>query len=203
MIGARVTDEVVFWTRKGDGKGAARAVRNRRPDRLRWRKAVRTVTAHTGTLRGIERLRLEEPVREAVIDVDDSILRREVILDARRYNVDLDRGEVLPFRTMGELRQYAFLIGTDLQHLGRYVQLPDDFDNPIDVGGVVVVCRALSTLHRKRAHRLLLEVPDRDGPQRLDRYHHMLEKRAETDSNNAHRWAALGRHLLGDHPLRG
>jgi hypothetical protein len=203
MLGARVTDEVVYWTRRGDERGAARVVRNREPDRFRWRRAVSTLSAATSNLRGMSRLRVEEPVREAVLDVQDGVLRREVVLDARRHNVDFDRGEILPHRTMGDLRQYAFLIGTDLDIAKRYVRMPDDFDAPVDVGGVVVVCRALSQLHRKRAQRLWLEIPDSDGPERLSRHHRLLHTRAERDTGAAHRWAAFGRKVLGDHPLKG
>ena len=203
MLGARVTDEVMYWTRKGEERGAVRVVRNRAPDRFRWRKAVSTLTAATSNLRGMQRVRVEEPVREAVLDVGDQILRREVILDARRYNVDLDRGEVLPHQTMGDLRKYAFLIGTDLNAASRYVRLPDDFDAPVDVGGVVVVCRALSMVHRKRAQRLWLEIPDSDGPERISRQHELMRVRAEREADASQRWAAFGRTLLGDHPLRG
>ena len=153
-VRARVTDAVVFETRRGENKRAMRVVRARRPDRLRWRSAVSVVSAGTGKLRGMDRVRIEEPVREMVLDLDDSVLQREVVLDARRYDVDLDRGEVLPFHSMGDLRRFAFLVGADVGTIMRYVDLPEDFGAPVDTAGCVLVARAMANHHRRRAQRL-------------------------------------------------
>ena len=64
--------------RSGDLKRAVRVVRTRVPERLRWRAAVAGVSEAAAPLRGRERFLIEEPVRELVLDLDDTILRREV-----------------------------------------------------------------------------------------------------------------------------
>src|SRR4051812_9048594 len=99
MSGARVTDEVIYWRMRGELRRAVRVVRVRKPERLRWRAALATVTEAAAPLRGFDRMVVEEPVREIVLDLDDRILRREAVLDARQHGVDLDRGEVLPVRS--------------------------------------------------------------------------------------------------------
>src|SRR5687768_14269646 len=93
--GSRVTDAVDYWQRRAELKPAVHIVRTRVPERFRWRKAVANIAQGLSPLRGRDRMRLEEPVRELVIDLEDTALRREVVLDARRVGVDLDRGEVL------------------------------------------------------------------------------------------------------------
>src|SRR5262245_41429195 len=138
MSGVRVTDEVNFWRTRGELRRAVRIVRTRKPERLRWRAALASVTESAGPLRGLGRARIEEPVRELVLDLDDRILRREAVLDARRHGVDLDRGEILPMRTRWDLKRSAFLIGVDHEILGHYVKLPADFARRIDPAGVVV-----------------------------------------------------------------
>lgn len=199
MLGvrARVTDAVAFEARRGENKRAMRVVRARRPDRLRWRSAVSVVSAGAGRLRGLERLRIEEPVREMVLDLGDDVLKREVVLDARRYDLDLDRGEVLPFHSMGDLRRYAFLVGADMRTIARYVDLPEDFGAPIDTAGCVLVGRAMANHHRRRAQRLWLELPDPDGPRKPMRHEQMMAERAKRDAETAHRWDALAKRLLG------
>ena len=82
--GVRVTDEVSFWQRRGDLRRAVRVVRERTPERLRWRAAVSSVTEQAGGLSGSERVRIEEPVREVVLDLQDKILRREVVIEYKR-----------------------------------------------------------------------------------------------------------------------
>ena len=198
MLGvrARVTDAVAFEARRGENKRAMRVVRARRPDRLRWRSAVSVVNAGAGRLRGLERLRIEEPVREMVLDLDDSVLKREVVLDARRYDVDLDRGEVLPFHSMGDLRRYAFLVGADIRTIMRYVDLPEDFGAPIDTAGCVLVGRAMANHYRRRAQRLWLELPDPDAPRQRMRHEEMMAERATRDAETARRWDAFARRLL-------
>src|SRR5436309_15990298 len=107
--GARVTDEIDFYRRRGQLQNTVRVIRARTPERLRWRAGVACVTQIAGSLRGRERMRIEEPVRELVLDLEDRMLRRETVLDARRSGVDLDRGEVLPRLTRWDLRRNAFL----------------------------------------------------------------------------------------------
>ena len=102
MSGARITDAIEYYGKQGQDRGAVRVVRRRDPDKFRWRRAVAALTAAAGNRRGTDRARLEEPVRELVLDLEDGQLMREIILDARRFRVDLDRGEVLPFRTLGD-----------------------------------------------------------------------------------------------------
>ncbi len=198
MLGvrARVTDAVAFEARRGENKRAMRVVRARRPDRLRWRSAVSVVNAGAGRLRGLDRLRIEEPVREMVLDLSDDVLQREVVLDARRYDVDLDRGEVLPFHSMGDLRRYAFLVGADIRTIMRYVDLPEDFGAPIDTAGCVLVGRAMANHHRRRAQRLWLELPDPDAPRQRMRHEEMMADRAKRDAETARRWDAFARRLL-------
>src|SRR5262245_19127139 len=161
--GARVTDEVNFWRQRGDLRRAVRAVRVHAPERLRWRMALSGVAESAAPLRGLERLHIEEPVRELVLDLEDRVLRREAVPDARRLGMDLDRGEILPLRTRWDLTRTAFLTGVDHELLTRYLRLPTDFGQPIDVAGVVVVSRALSAQHKQRADRLAERVDQREG----------------------------------------
>lgn len=193
--GARVTDEVNFWRKRGDLRRAVRAVRVRTPERLRWRMALADVAESAAPLRGIDRFHVEEPVRELVLDLEDRILRREAVLDARRYGMDLDRGEILPLRTRWDLKRTAFLTGVDHELLGRYVRLPADFGRPIDVAGVVIVSRALSAGHKERADRLAQRVGDRPQSD-LAIHERMMLERAEYERDRARRWAALSKTLV-------
>src|SRR4249920_171352 len=130
--GARVTDEVEFYRRRGQLQNTVRVIRARVPERLRWRAGVAAVTQIAGQLRGRERMRIEEPLREIVLDLEDRILRRESVLDARRAGVDLDRHEVLPTMTRWDLRRNAFLTGVDHMSIAPYVRLPDEYSAQID-----------------------------------------------------------------------
>ena len=201
MEGSRVTDAVGFHSRRGEIRGAVRVVRARIPERFRWRKAVAGVNRVAGGLRGMDRMRIEEPIRELIIDLPDEVLRREVILDARRAGVDLDRGEVLPQLTLADLRRLSFLAGVDVRRFDRHMTLPGDFAAPVDTAACVVVGRALSDHHRKRAHKLWLSVPDPDGPVKLMKHHHYMLERAERDRADAERWSALSAALLNGTPL--
>jgi len=194
--GARVTDAVTFHRHRGELKAAVRIVRFREPERLRWRTAVMGVNASTGTLLGRPRMMVEEPIREIVLDLSDLELRREVVLDARRVGVDLDRGEILPFRTMGDLRRMAFLTQTDLSWVARHVALPTDFEAPVDTAAVALVGRAFAEHHRRRAQRLWLELPDPEGPVRPTLHHELLAERAELDHDLSRRWTALSRAVV-------
>ncbi|MEM6955431.1 MAG: hypothetical protein AAF411_09210 [Myxococcota bacterium] len=196
MSGARVTDAVEYKQRHGKDRDAVRIVRGRRPDRLRWRSAVSKLTASAGRMRGMTRTRVEEPVREVVLDLRDGGLRQEVVIDARRYNVDLDRGEVLPFHTMGDLRRFAFLVGADVRTIQQYVALPEDFMAPVDTAACILVGRAMANHHRRRAQRTWLELPDPDGPARMRQHHRYLAERAGHDSDLASRWQTLADRLL-------
>ena len=195
--GARVTDEVNFWRQRGDLRRAVRAMRVRKPERLRWRMALATMAESAAPLRGFGRLQVEEPVRELVIDLDDRILRREAVLDARRFGVDLDRGEILPVRTRWDLTRTAFLTGVDHALLARYLKLPDDFNRPIDVAGVVIISRAISGTHKQRAERLTQRVGGPTSTDRaLARHEQIMLERAEYERDLARRWAALSKTLV-------
>ena len=194
--GARVTDAVGFHARRGEMRGAVRVVRKRAPEKFRWRKAVMGVNKVAGSLRGLDRMHIEEPVREMVLDLSDFDLKREVVLDARRVGVDLDRGELLPRLTLADLRRLAFLTDCEVQRVGRYTKLPMDFGQPIDTAACVVVGRSLADHHRRRAHKLWLSVPDPDGPEKLRRHHHIMLRRAARENLESSRWAALADGLL-------
>lgn len=193
----RITDVVSYHTQHGEMKGAVRVVRQRPAERFRWRRAVAGVNQVAGSLRGMERLRIEEPVREMVLDLDDTFLRREVILDARKVGVDLDRGELLPHHTLRDLRRLSAEHRVELAHLARYMKLPRALAAEVDTAACVVVGRALAEHHRKKAHRLWLAVPDPDGPEPLRQHHRFMLDRAERDRAEAERWAALATSLLG------
>lgn len=194
MSGARVTDEVSFWRMRGELRRAVRVVRVRKPERLRWRAALATVTEAAAPLRGFERMVIEEPVREIVLDLDDRILRREAVLDARQYGMDLDRGEVLPVRTRWDLKRTAFLTGVDHELLARYLKLPDDYARPVDTAGIVVISRAISRVHKQRADRLAQRVGN--AQDNLARHEHIMLERAEYERDLARRWAALSKALV-------
>lgn len=193
--GARVTDEVEFWKRRGDLRRVVRVVRNRTPERLRWRLALSRVTGLAKGLGGLERLRLVEPVRETVLDLDDRMLRRETVLDARLHGVDLDRGEVLPARTRWDLKRASFLTGVDHEVVGRYVRMPVDFSRPIDTAGVSLVARALAGSHQRRADKLATQLERKTDPS-LERYERVVRQRVDHDRDLARRWAALSRAIL-------
>lgn len=192
-VGGRITDAVNYYQRHGEVRGAVRAVRNRAPERLRWRSAVGALTQAAGVLRGIDRMRVEEPIREVVLDMDDAGLKTEVVLDARRNGVDLDRGEVLPARTMGDVRRFAFLTQVDLRMVHRYLKLPLDFHRRVDVAGVVIVGRAMAHHHKTRAHKMWLDLPDPDGPTVWTPEHRSTNQRAEWDMTLAQRWGAFAK----------
>ncbi|MCA9582109.1 MAG: hypothetical protein KC416_09980 [Myxococcales bacterium] len=182
-----------FYKHRGEMRGAVRAVRARKPERLRWRSAVGSLTQVAGQLRGRDRMRVEEPVREVVLDVTDRNLQTEIVLDARRNGVDLDRGEVLPGRTMGDIRRYAFLTQTDLAIVQKYVKLPIlDFHRRVDTAGVVLVARALSHHRRRRAHRFWLELPDEESGL-VHPYQKEISARAEWEMDQSRRWGAFAK----------
>lgn len=194
--GTRVTDAVSFHARRGELPGAVRVVRHRVPERFRWRHAVAGVNKVASKLRGIDRMRIEEPIRELVLDLSDDNLQREVVLDARRVGVDLDRGEILPHMTLADLRRLSYLAGVDVRRIGRFTKLPNDFEDSIDTAACVVVGRALADHHRARAHKLWLSVPDPDGPSSLRKHHRLMLKNAEGCRLEAERWSALSKALL-------
>ncbi len=196
MDGSRVTDATQFHMRRGELKGAVRIVRQRPPERFRWRDAVSNVSKAAATLRGLDRMRVEEPVRELVLDLADHDLKREVVLDARKFGVDLDRGELLPHLTLADLRRVAYLTGVDALRIGKYTKLPGGFGDPIDTAACVVIGRALGEHHRMRAHKLWLSVPDPDGPTRLMKHHRIMLDRADHERREADRWLALAKSLL-------
>lgn len=189
--GARITDAVTHYRAGGNFRSAVRLVRTREPERLRWRAAVAALLQDASKMDGRARMRVEEPIRELVLALDDVILRREVVLDARLHRVDLDRGEVLPRWTVGDLRRLAFLAQTDLDLLHRYVPLSTDFDAMIDTAAVVLAGRALSNVHRQRAQRHWASLGDlaADGVG-------MQRERALADVTLSQRWSALAKALV-------
>ncbi len=196
MWGARVTDKVESYERRGEGREAVREVRRRDPDIFRWRSAVAKVNAVVGGLRGRDRILLEEPIREMVVDLPDPLLQREVVLDARRYRVDLDRGEILPRRSRGDLTRIAFLAELDLDLVRRYVHLPEDYDAPIDSAGVVVVGRALSKHFRLRMRERARMLAAKGAPPKGTDLRRTIEAMIEHDALDAKRYGALAEALL-------
>lgn len=194
--GARVTDVVEWFTRRGESKTALNIIQARTPERFRWKMAAATLTAQTGRLTGKDRMRVEEPMRELVLDISDPFLQREVVLDARRAGVDLDRGEILPHRTLLDVRRLAFLVGTDLRVVQKHLLLPDYHDATIDTGAVALIGRAYAEAHRKRAQKLWLEIPDSDGPEPIRLHHQYMADRAKHDIDLARRWTAFSRAVL-------
>lgn len=194
--GSRVTDAVDYWKHREDLRKAVAIVRGRAPERFRWRKAVNGVSESIGRLRGRDRLVVEEPVREIVLDLDDAVLRREVVIDARRVGVDLDRGEVLRAHTLSDLERLALEAGTDFRRLARHVRLPTDPGAHVDVAGAIVIARALADHHRTKAQHLMLQVPDPDGPEVVRKHHQIMLERAAVDRAESQRWLGLARALL-------
>jgi hypothetical protein len=197
--GARITDAVAHFRNRGNYRSAVKLVRAKEPERLRWRAAVSGLTLDAGRLRGGDRMRVEEPIRELVLNMSDLILQREVVLDARLHRVDLDRGEILPRWTFGDLRRLSFLAQTDLTLLQRYVTLPAGFDASIDTAAVVLAGRSFANVFRTRAQRLWLTVPDQDGPGPVLEHHKLLLARAEQEVEQSRRWGALAK-TLADRP---
>ena len=189
--GGRITDEVETFKRVGDLRNAVRIVRSRRPERLRWRTAVASMTQEAGQRRGSSRVFIEEPIREIVLDIDDRILRRETVLDARRVGVDLDRGEVLPQHTRWDLKRTAYLVGVDHDAIARYTALPLDFDQPIDTGAVVLVSRSLAHYFAERAEKLSAAQNTAPAYSRQQ----LIADRVQLEREQARRWAALSRAL--------
>lgn len=196
MYGARVTDAVSFYNRRGEVRGAVKVIRLREPERFRWRAAVSNMTQMAGTMRGSDRALIEEPIREIVLDMDDLDLQREVVLDARRNRVDLDRGEVLPTRTLLEMRRLAFLTRADVGLVSRYVRLPDDLGAPIDTAAVVLVGRALADAHLRRAQRLWLQIPDDEGDGAQKLHYRYMQNRADFDAKIASRWTSFAQSMV-------
>jgi hypothetical protein len=189
--GARITDAVGHFRSRGNAKSAIKMLRARQPERLRWRAAIGALTHDAGRLWGGDRMRLEEPIRELVLDLGDGLLQREVVLDARLHRVDLDRGEVLPRWSLADLRRLSFLARTDLELLSRYVRLPNEHEAPIDTAAVVLAGRAFSHVFRQRAQRLWLSVPDQEGPEPKLKHHGFILERADEDAERSRRWGAL------------
>ncbi len=193
--GARITDAVSFHRQRGDIRRAVISVRERLPERLRWRQAVGQMTVVAGQVAGRERMRIEEPIREVVVDLPDVKLKREVVLDARKVGVDFDRGEVLPRWVTADLRRMAYMVGVDLQTVQRWVPISVEFDAPIDTAAFVIVGRTLAEHHRRRAQKLWLQIPDADGPEPMRLHHQYMAERADRDADTSRRWAALAKTL--------
>lgn len=194
--GSRITDAVEYWRRRGELKGAVGIVRGRKPERFRWRRAIGAVSQSASALAGRDRARIEEPIREVVLDLDDDVLKREIVIDARRWNVDLDRGEVLKRRTIADVQRLGFLSGIDLARVARHVRLATDREAPVDAAAVIVVGRALGDHYKTRAQRLLLQVPDEDGPEPHRLHHRIMIERAAQDRSDSQKWFAFARAVL-------
>jgi hypothetical protein len=198
MLGSRVTDAVEFFRQREEYRHALKLVRHRTPDPRRWRHAVGRMSFAVASLAGRVRNHVEEPLREVVMDLDDGALRREVVLDARRLHVDLDRGEVLAPKTFGDLRRAAFLTNVDIDLIRPHVPLVDDFFAPIDVAGVVVVGRSMAEAYQRRSHRLMLELPTFEQLGSLTPRQRGSAEQANRDSTAAARWGAFSRSLLDE-----
>ena len=194
-VGARITDEVDGFRQLGDHRGAVRVLRTRRPERLRWRAAVASMTTVAAAQRGIVRARIEEPIREIVLDMDDRILRRETVLDARRVGVDLDRGEILPLHTRWDLKRASFLVGVDHALLGRYMTLPVEYERPVDTAGCVVLCRSFSRALFVRSDRFIAQLKGK-SPASFQEHERLLYSRAQFEREQARRWMALSKTLV-------
>jgi len=142
-------------------------------------------------------MRVEEPIREMVLDLPDTFLQREVVLDARLRQVDLDRGEVLPRWSMGDLRRMVHVARLPIDRITRYVRLPVEFDQPVDTAALVLVGRFYAAQHRERAEHLWLQIPDEDGPEPMRLHHQYMAQRAQQDADAFRRWAAFSRGLSG------
>jgi len=196
--GGRITDEVEFFRRRGQLQHAVRAVRTRAPERLRWRVAVAGLTQSAGALRGRSRMRIEEPIREVVLDLPDRMLRRETVLDARRHGVDLDRGEILPCVTRWDLRRSSFLIGVDHLAFVPHMRLPDEYSAPIDTAAAVLLSRAFAVAHKSRAERLQETCDALPSEAQVTRQQQQRLQYVERDKDLARRWMALAKVLVED-----
>lgn len=197
MHGARITDAVKYFGRKGNARGAVGVIRQRRPDKYRWKRAVSVLNRAAAPLEGIRRARIEEPVREVVVELPDVELQQEIVLDARRFNVDLDRGELLPHFVMGDLRRFAYLVGVDVDVIDRYVEIPEGFFAPIDTAGCALVARAMSNKHKKAAERLWLELPHEETRALRTPSQDLMAEQAQGQVEKSRRWDALAATLLG------
>lgn len=196
MSGTRITDAVEFFRQREEHREAVRLVRGRAPDARRWKQAVAKMSGTVATLRGRERVMIDEPLRERVLDLDDRGLRAEVVLDARRARVDWDRGEVLAPKSVGDLRRTAFLTGLDLGMVASHVAVSDDFFAPIDVAGCVVVGRSYAEAFHRRAQRLALEIPLVDDPSELSVREQGIAAQVARDDRDCARWRAFAKALL-------
>lgn len=192
---ARVTDAVQFYQHKGEPRRAVRVVRTRVPERFRWRRAVGHLTHAAGRLLGSDRMRIEEPVREVVLDLGDVPLKRRVVLEARAVGVDLDRGEVLPLLRYTDLKRLAYATGTDPQRLQRHMPLPTDPLAPIDSGAAILLSSAVAQSHRARAQQLWNRLPGWDTVVPMSPHHKRIEQHADQNAVMAKRWDALAKAL--------
>lgn len=193
FAGSRVTDAVNYYKKVGFMRGAVREVRRRRPEKLRWRAAISVLSQSAVGERGRERMRIEEPIREMVLDVEDEALRINCVLDARRYGVDYDRGEVLPVRTMADVRRYAFLTEVDLRQVERYMPLPADFERRVDSPGLVIVGRAWAHYHRQRAQKLWATLPSPEATEQFEMCVDATRQSASQELDRARRWQAFAK----------
>lgn len=192
--GSRVTDAVRYHQVRGELNCAVRIVRSRQPEACRWREAVYRVNTGTSRLEGLCRARIEEPLREAVMDLPDQTLQYEVVIDADATGVDLDRGEILPTRTVGEVRRMVFLTGVSPHVLQGHVRLPSDLQALVPVAPVVRFSRRMADLHHREALAIRQTIPssslwlsDEDIQQKA---------RVERNLHHARAWSGLAQALL-------
>lgn len=195
---SRITDAVDFFHQKGDLKSAVKVVRDREPEPLRWRNAVGTLTEAASEFHGLERMRVEEPVREIITEISDAELRREVVLDARKFGMDLDRGEFLPSRSVADVMRYCFLANTDINFLKKFVRVAEDLKAPVDTAAVTVIARSIAEYHRKRANHLFLQIPDEEDPEPYRPHHEIMASRAQHEKNESKKWSHVARCLIED-----
>lgn len=192
----RITDAVGFFQKKGEPAGAVRVIQHRPPERFRWRNAVHHLAYSAGRLHGRARMRIEEPVREVVLDLNDGALRRRIVLDARLAGVDLDRGEVLPRYCYADVRRISYLTGVDIDQLQPHMPLPVDARGPVDAAAAILVGAALADQHRRRAQALWGRLPGFGTPISVVPHHRQLVQRADAEAKLAKRWDGFSRALM-------
>ena len=89
-----------------------------------------------------------------------------------------------------------FLTGTDMDLIRRFVEVPEDFHAPLDTAGVVIVGRAIAERHRRRAHRVSLELPEGPVSASGTELVTKLRRQADEDADSARRWRAVAETIL-------
>jgi hypothetical protein len=199
--GSRITDAVDYFQRHERLPGAVSIIRTRTPERFRWRRAVRNVTRVATHLRGLDRMRIEEPIREVVLDLPQPHLRGHVVLDACQVGMDLDRGEIFGIRSEGEIRRLAFLTGVDWSLIQQRLSFHQQWDAAVQAVRVGLLGRHMARAHHARARDFSRQVPDQ--PMEEDDWFlaSYAQQQAQHHEDQARRWEALVHSLmLNGHP---